>query len=427
MASSGPATGRGVRLPDPGLLRDRDFRRLFGSTAASQVGFHITLLALPLVAVIALDASELAAGLLFALMNAAFLLIGLPAGAWVDRMNHRRVLVAGDLVRAALLVTVPVAWWVGILTLWQLYVVAFLFGVATVFFDVAYQSYLPHLVGRDRLVEGNAKLEAVRAVAQVGAPGAGGQLMQALSAPVALAGNAVAMALSSILVARIDEPDPPRRDGERASLAQDILEGLRFVLADRMLRAVAASTATANLCFASYLAILPFFLVRVLGLGEGAIGLVVSVGGIGGILGALVAGRLAGWLGAGPTIWWSLASSAPFAILLPWAEPGWRVWLGTAGLAVVFGGSVVFNVVQVSLRQAITPDRLLGRMNATMRFLVWGTLPLGGVLGGVLGDWLGARTTLVLATAGATLAFLPVVASPLRRLRQVPAPEPDQP
>jgi MFS family permease len=416
-----PVAQLGARLRDAGLLRDRDFRRLFNSTAASQVGFHVTLLALPLVAIIALDASELAAGVLFAMLNAAFLLIGLPAGVWVDRISHRHVLIAGDLARAVLLLSVPAAWWAGLLTMWQLYVVAFLFGVCTVFFDVAYQSYLPHLVGRERLVEGNAKLEAMRAAAQVGAPGIGGQLMQALTAPVALVVNAIAMALSSILVARIEKPDPPPRHGARASLMRDILEGLRFVLSNPMLRAIAACTATANLFFSMYLAMLPFFLARDLDLGEGVIGSFVAVSGAGGILGALTAGKIASRIGAGPAIWMSIAFTAPLAMLVPWAEPGWRVWLGAAGLAVVFAGSVVFNVVQVSMRQAITPDHLLGRMNATMRFLVWGTLPLGGVFGGVLGDWLGARATLVLASVGAMLAFLPVVASPLRRVREVPA------
>ena len=420
MSRHHPGAQPGARLPDLGLLRNRDFRRLFGSTAASQIGFHFTLLALPLVAIISLDASELEAGLLFALMNAAFLLIGLPAGAWVDRMNHRHVLIAGDLARAVLLVSVPAAWWAGLLTIWQLYAVAFLFGACTVFFDVAYQSYLPHLVGRDRLVEGNAKLEAVRAVAQVGAPGAGGQLMQALTAPVALVTNAIAMGLSSLLVARIERPDPPPQPGDRASLGRDILAGLRFVLANPALRAIAASTATANLFFSMYLAMLPFFLARDLALAEGVIGAVISISGTGGILGAFIASKLARRIGTGAAIWMSLAFTTPFALLLPWAEPGWRVWLGTAGLAVVFAGSVVFNVVQVSLRQAITPDHLLGRMNATLRFLMWGTLPLGGVAGGVLGDWLGARTTLVLATAGAMLAFLPVIASPLRQLREMP-------
>jgi MFS family permease len=402
------------------VLGDRDYRRLFGSTAASQFGFHITLLALPLSAIIALDANELQAGLVFALMNAAFLLMGLPAGAWLDRMRRRSVLVAGDLARAVLLVSVPLAWWAGSLTLTHVYVVAFLFGVCTVFFDVAYQSYLPHLLGRRRLVEANARLESVRALAQVGAPGVGGQLVQILTAPVALLCNAVAMALSSLLIVGIRKPEPPLARSVSTRLLADIVEGLRFVLGSALLRPIAACTATANLFLSIYLAMLMFFLARDLALPAGQIGVILSVGGAGSVVGALSARRFAARVGQGPVIWLSAALGAPFALLMPLAQPGWRVWLGAAGLLVTFAGAVVYNVAQVSLRQAVTPDRLLGRMNATMRFLVWGTLPLGGVLGGLFGGWFGARTTLVIAALGATLAFLPVLLSPLRGMREVP-------
>ncbi len=417
----------GIRLPDPGVLGDRDYRQLFGATAASQFGFHITLLALPLAAIIALNATEFQAGLVFALVNAAFLLIGLPAGAWLDRTRRRPVMGAGDLARAALLVSVPLAWWAGSLTLTHLYVVSFLFGVCTVLFDVAYQSYLPQLVGRQRLVEANARLESVRALAQVSAPGIGGYLVQLLTAPVALLANAVAMAVSSLLILRIRKPEPaPARSGS-ARLLAEIAEGLRFVLSHSLLRPIAVCAATVNLFFSIYLAMLPFFLARDLALPEGQIGLILSVAGAGSVVGALVARRFAAWVGQGPAIWLSAAVGSPFALLMPLAQPGWRVWLGAAGLLVMSASAVVYNVAQVSLRQAVTPDRLLGRMNATMRFLVWGTLPLGGLLGGVFGEWFGSRTTLVVAALGATLAFLTVLLSPLRGMRTVPdhlVPEP---
>lgn len=420
MIRGGRSARPGFRLPDAGVLADRDYRRLFASTAASQFGFHITLLALPLVAIMALDADEFQAGLVSALMNAAFLLFGLPAGAWLDRMRRRPVLVAGDLVRAVLLASVPLAWWVGSLTLTHVYLVAFLFGVCTVFFDVAYQSYLPHLVGRLRLVEANARLESVRAVAQVGGPGAGGQLVQVFTAPIALLGNAVAMALSSLLIVRIGRTEPPPERSASTHLLADIAEGLRFVLGSTLLRPIAACTATVNLFFSTYLAMLTFFLARDLALPAGRLGVVLSIGGAGSVVGALFARRLTARVGQGPAIWLSAALGPPFALVMPLTQPGWRVWLGAAGLFVMFAGVVVYNVAQVSLRQAITPDRLLGRMNATMRFLVWGTLPIGGVLGALFGGWFGARTTLVIAALGATLAFLPVLLSPLRGMREVP-------
>jgi MFS family permease len=412
--------------PRLGLLRDHDFRGLFAATTVSQLGFQVTSLALPLVAIIALAATEFQAGLLFALVTAGSLLIGLPAGAWVDRLRRRRVLVAGDLARAALLSSVPVAWWTGTLTLWQLYAVALLYGVCTIFFDVAYQSYLPHLVGRGYLVEANSKLESVRSVSQVAGPGLAGQLIHLLSAPVALLVDALTMALSAVFVVRIRKrEEPPQRLAERRLLGE-IGEGLRFVMGNRLLRAIAASSATFNLFFMAYLSMLTFFLARDLDLGPGPIGLVFSLGGVGGLFGALIARRFAGWVGQGRAIWLSVALGTPFALLMPLAEPGWRVWLGATGWLVYWVGLVVYNVTQVSFRQGVTPDRLLGRMTATMTFLVWGTLPLGGLLGGVLGAWLGARTTLLIAAVGSMFVFLPGFLSPLRNLRDLPRqPGPD--
>jgi MFS family permease len=404
---------------DVGVLADRDFRRLFAATAASQGGFQITVLVLPLVAILALHASALQAGLLFTLMNAAFLLIGLPAGAWIDRTNRRGVLIAGDLTRALLLASVPVAWWTGLLTMWQLYAVAFLFGACTVFFDVAYQSYLPYLVGRDRLVDANAKLESVRAVAQIGGPGLGGQFVQALTAPVALLVNTVAMALSSIFVLRIRRREFRPERTRRTRLVREIADGLRFVFGEPMLRAIAATTATANFFFSAYLAMLTYFLARDLSRGPGTIGLVMAVGGAGGVLGALAAKRFTARVGQGPAILVSIVAGPPFALLMPAAAPGWRVWLGAAGLFVMFASAVIYNVVQISFRLALTPDHLLGRMNATMRFLVSGVLPLGGLFGAALGARFGARTALVVAGVGMMLAFLPVVASPIRHTRDL--------
>jgi len=412
-----------MRLPRvrPGLLREHDFRQLFAATTVSQFGYQVTVLALPLVAVEALAASEFEVGVLTALATAAFLLIGLPAGAWVDRIRRRRVLIVADLVRVVLLASVPVAWWSGVLTLGQLYAVALLLGVCTVFFDVAYQSYLPHLVGRGNLVEGNATLEAVRAVAHVGGPGLGGVLIQVLTAPVALLLDAVSLAVSAGLVVRIakHEPKPSRSAGTH--LLTEIGEGVRFVLGHRLLRAIAATTATGNLFGAANTAMAVFFLRRDLGLEAGVIGLVFGLGGLGAVAGALLARRVAGWVGQGPAIWLSLACTAPFGFLLPLAEPGWRVWLAVAGSCVALSGVVVYNVTQVSFRQGLTPGHLLGRMNATMRFLVWGTQPIGAILGGLMGGALGARGALVVAAAGGCVAFLPVLLSPLRTMRALPS------
>ncbi|WP_239677268.1 MFS transporter [Natronosporangium hydrolyticum] len=415
-----------MRTPSLGLLADPDYRRLFASTSVSQFGFQITQLALPLVAIMALAASPFQVGLLTALSTASFLLLGLPAGAWVDRWRRRTVLIVGDLGRAVVLITVPVAWWAGVLTMSQLYVVAFLLGTFTVFFDVAYQSYLPHLVGRPNLVEGNSKLESVRALAQLGGPALAGQLIRWLTAPVALLLDAVAMAASAIFVARIRKPEPKPAPRPDAHLLREIGEGLRFVLGHRLLRPIAATTGTANLFGAAAMAVTLLFLERELGLNAGTIGLVITVASGGGLLGAIYARRLAGRFGQGPTIWAAIAFTAPFQLLMPLvAAPGWRLWVAAAGGFVASFGVVVYNVTQVSFRQSITPDALLGRMNATIRFLVWGTLPIGGLLGGVLGELLGIRGALLAATVASCFAFLPAFCSPLRGMRRLP--EPDDP
>jgi MFS family permease len=365
----------GDPLPDPpagrdrlGLLRDHDFRGLFLSTTVAQFGYQITSLALPLAAVLALDVSEFEVGVLSSMTMIAFLLIGLPAGAWIDRMRRRRVLIVSDLVRAAVLFTVPIAWWAGALTIWQLYAVALVIGVFTVFFDVSYQSYLPHLVGRANLVEGNAKLETVRSTAQLGGPVLAGQLIEWLTAPVALAFDAVAMGASALFLVRIRRREPKPEVAHDARIGAEIREGLSFVFKNRILASIVACTSWWNLWMGAFMAMIVVFLPRDLGLTPGEIGLVFGVFGV---------------------------------------------------------GAVVYNVNQVSFRQRLTPDRMLGRMNATVRFLAWGLSAVGALIGGVLGELLGARATLWIAAAGVCLAFLPVFLSPLRDMRDLPRPEPE--
>ena len=403
-----------------GLLTDHDYRALFAGTTVGQLGQQVSQLALPLVAVLAVQATEFQVGLLFTMMTVAFLVIGLPAGAWVDRVRRRGVLIMADIVRAVLLLSIPAAWWMGVLTIWQLYAVALLLGVFSVFFDVAYQSYLPHLVGREQLVEGNAKLESVRAVSAIAGPALGGQLVQVLTAPVALVADAVAMMLSALFVLGIRKREPKSVRRPDAHLLREISEGLRFVVAQPLLRRIAMSTGLFNLCSSATAGMILVFLARDLGIGAGVIGLLGTVAGSGGLLGALTARRFAAWVGQGPAIWMSVAFSAPFALLVPLAQPGWRLWAVAAGQIVFSAGIVVYNVNQLSFRQGLTPDHLLGRMNATMRFFVWGTMPIGSLIGGVLGDTVGARTTIWIGAIAGCLAFLPVFLSPLRSMRALP-------
>jgi MFS family permease len=408
-----------------GLLRDHDFRQLFVADTISQVGTQVTMLALPLVAVLALNATPFEVGVLVAGESAAFLLVGLPAGAWVDRMRRRNVLIVGDLGRAVVLASVPVAWWAGVLTMPQMYAVALFTGLLTVFFDVAYQSYLPHLVGKEHLVEGNSKLEIVRATTQLAGPSAAGVLIQALTAPVAIALDAVSFLGSALFVKKIRkrESRPERRPD--AHLGREILEGLRFVFGNRLLRAIAACTGSSNLFGTIVQAMLIVYFARDLDLSPGVIGVMFSAYGIGGFIGAFATKPVVRWLGQGPTIWISALVIGLAGLLIPLAAPDWRLGLAFLGMTVFSIGVVVYNVTQLSFRQGLTPDRLLGRMNATMRFLVWGTMPLGGLIAGGLGTWFGVRETLWIGAIGLALAFLTVFLSPLRTMRALPTHEPE--
>ena len=411
-----------MTAPRRSLWHHRDFLRLWTGDSISQIGTMVSLIALPLLAIKVLDASPFEVGLLTTCETAAFLLVGLPAGAWVDRVRRRNVLVVGDVGRALLFGSLPLAWYFDLLTLAQLYAVALLAGVLTVFFDVAYQSYLPSLVGRDHLVEGNAKLEASRAVSQIAGPSIGGALVQWLTAPYAVLVDAASYLWSAVWIAAIRTREPkPERAPDR-HLGREIREGLSFVLRHRLLRAITATTGSSNL-FSSILNTAFIVLLAdqaYLDLSAGTIGLVFTVGSIGGLLGAVAAERVARKLGQGPTIWLSILFAAPFMLVTPLVQRDWTLWAVAACWAVVSFWVVVYNITQVSFRQGLCPERLLGRMNATIRFLVWGTMPLGGLIGGVLGSTIGVRETMWIGAIGMALAFLPVFLSPLRTMRELP-------
>ncbi|WP_380281571.1 MFS transporter [Kitasatospora purpeofusca] len=403
----------------------RDFRLLLSGAVAAQAGSQVTLVALPLVAVVELDATPFQVGLLTAAETAAFLLVGLPAGAWLDRMRKLPVLIRSDVLRCLAVGSIPLAAALDALSLLQLYLVALVTGVATVFFDVAHQSFLPVLLPRERLVAGNGAIETVRSSAQIAGPGLGGGLVQLLGAPLAIVADAAGYLLSAALLARIraEERLPAPEPGR--SLRADIGEGLRFVTRHPLLRVIAATTALANLFGAVLMAVQTVFWVRVLDLSPAAIGILLSVTAVGGLAGALCAGRLAERIGQARLIWLAPLVTAPFALLWPLADGGAGAVLFAVGGVVVLFGAVVYNVAQVSFRQGLCPPRLLGRMNATMRFLVWGTLPLGALLGGAVADAAGPRAALWLCAAGFLVVPGPLLLSPLRGLRDLPSAPPD--
>ncbi|MFF1715224.1 MFS transporter [Streptomyces sp. NPDC058268] len=418
-----------IRRPDqPPSTSDSlwtaDFRALFTASAISQLGTNIGYVALPLLAVSALHASAGQVGLLAALGTAAFLLIGLPAGAWVDRMRQRRVLIAADLVRAALFASIPVAWGLDRLTLGQLYVVALLNGCATVFFDVGSQTVLPQLVGRDGLVRANAAMVSLQAAGSIGGRGAGGGLVQLLTAPLAVICSAAGYLASAISLTRVRPSQPVPTRGERTTgLRTEIAQGLRHVLGNQELRALAFSAALLNFGSVIVNTLLPVLFVRELELPEGVLGLYWAAGGLGILLGARTARAIAGRFGYGRTLGLVGLCLAPGALLVPLIDRGGWLYVAGAGWLMVTFKMGVDNVLGVSLRQQLTPNALLGRMNATFRFLLTGAIAVGSAVAGALGEFAGLDTALWVGGVLMSVAFLPVLLSPVRTRRELPQPD----
>ena len=407
----------------PSLLRNRDFRLLWAGQTISRAGTEVSVLALPLIAIQILDATTFEVGSLTAVETLPFLLVGLPAGAWVDRMRRRRVLIAADIGRLVALGSIPIASAFASITLVHLFVVAFVTGVFTVFFDVAYQSYLPELVGRDQLVDGNAKLAASESTAHVVGPGIGGALINWVGASTAVMADALSYAASFLCLIVIRTPaEVPDRGENPTSLVTDIREGLRFVWRENRIRAVAFCTATSNLFSAVMGAVVLLLMTRVLGFSGGKIGLIFAVSGLGAVVGSLIAPWLSRRFGVGRAILLSIALGGIGPFLIAGSTGSLAAVTIALGFGIMSLTSVAYNINQVSVRQALCPRRLQGRMNASVRFLVWGTLPLGGFLGGALGSTIGIRSTLWVAAVGQAAAFLWLLPSPIPSMKEIPEP-----
>lgn len=389
------------------LWRHAGFLTLWAGQTVSLFGSRITLLALPLTAVLRLHAGAAQMGLLVAAGSAPWLVVGLPAGVWVDRLRRRPLMVAADLGRALLLFSVPLAAWLGRLHLEQLYLVQFLVGVLTVVFDVAYQSWLPSLVPSEHLVEGNSKLEMSDSVAQIAGPGLGGVLIQVLTAPVAILADALSFLVSAVLLGSIRSYEAAPNRARRGSMRHEIAEGARLVLGNPLLRALVASSATFNLFDSVLFSVYVLYMVRTLGLAAPAIGLVFGLGGVGGLLGALLVGPITRRYGLARTLTSAVILAALAELLIAAARGPALVAASmlVGAEAIVEFGAVLFAINAVSLRQMRTPEALRGRVNATSRFATWGVGPVGALLGGALGRAIGLRQTVLLAGLGTLLAF----------------------
>ncbi|HEY1563259.1 MAG TPA: MFS transporter [Gaiellaceae bacterium] len=404
------------------LWRHRDFVRLWAGQTVSVFGSQVTQLALPLAAVLSLHATAFQMGLLSAAGMAPWIAFALLVGVWVDRSLRRRwILVAADLGRAAILLSVPVAAALHVLSLGQLFVVAFAAGCLTLAFNVAWGSYLNVLVPKEQLVDGNAKLMGSYATAQIAGPSLAGVLVQAITAPFAILLDAGSFLVSALALRSIRVPEPERRLERGPSLRHDLAAGLRYVRDDPLQRAIAGSAATLNFFGLAIYAVLVLYAVRKLHLSSGLIGLVFAGGAVGALLGTQLAPRLTRRLGAGRTILLATIGFPPALAIVPLASPGQPAWLAVTILAVAeaVGGIAVmlFDVNTAALRQALTPEHIYGRAAGAMSFLTQSAKPLGSLFGGAVATAVGLHPTLWICAAGGLLVIPWTVFSPLRGTR----------
>jgi predicted MFS family arabinose efflux permease len=416
-------TGRANEAAPGGLLRrHRDFRLLWFGETTGKFGTAVGNVAMPLIAVATLHAGTFEVSALNAAAWLPWLLIGLPAGAWVDRLRRRPVMMAADIASLTLFGCVPVAAWYGALGIWQLMAVALLGGVAAVFFQTAYTAYLPTLLAPPDRPEGNARLQGGASAAQLAGLGSGGLIAQAAGAVNGQLANAATFAVSLVCLARIRHREPPTERTRRArgALAAEIGEGLRLVARDRWLRPLTLFAAASNIALTGYQAIQVVFLVRVVGLPGAAVGGLIAAASAGGVVGALITGRVSRRLGEARAMIFCELVIPLAALLIPMTTRGAGVVLYVVGGFSVSCGVVASNVIKSGFLQRYCPPDLLGRLTASSAFVNYGAVPLGALLGGSLGAALGVRTAMWITTAGVPLAAMILCFSPLRGRRDLP-------
>ncbi|WIM94401.1 MFS transporter [Actinoplanes oblitus] len=399
-----------------------DYRKLWIAQSISFIGTQVTFIAFPLAAILALHADTWQVGVLNALETAPMLLFGLVAGVLVDRWRQRRLLITADWVRAVVMGSVPVAWAFDVLTVEWLWVVAFVVGVGTVFFDIASQTVLTSIVDRDSLMPANQRLEASHSVAQTVGPGVAAGLLKVVSAPVAVAVDAVSFAVSALFLHGIRSKDPePEPSAEPTTLRSDLRAGFRFLAGSPFLRWIVSIAASWNLMLQTLVTIIFIYMARDLNLGSSKIAIVMFAGSATGLVAVLLVERINKVLGLGLGLAFATGLSAVGGILMATASGA-----SYAAVATVAFGSILvsvavplFNVNVSTIRQAITPRELMGRTTAAVRFVVWSTMPLGALLGGFLGEVFGNRVTVATAGVALLVPALLTLLSPIRRIRDL--------
>jgi len=402
------------------LWNHGDFLNVWAAETVSVFGSQFYLLAMPLAAVIVLDATAYEMGILFAVEMLPFLLFGLLAGVLADRRGRRYIMIVCDFGRAATLAAIPLTWYLDLLSWPVMYGVAFVAGVFTAFFDIAYQAYLPVLVKRSELLDANSKLETSRASSQVAGPSIAGLAVDAIGAPLAMLANSVSFLGSAVFLLRVKQKELVARNRVHKSTLSEIKQGLHIVFSNKTLRGIAGCTATGNLFGSMSYAILMLFMESSLQLDASWIGAIFAVGALGAVFGALTSARVVSSLGLGKTIIVSAALGGIPTALMILAYPENAIIVLMPIWFVNGFATVLYNVNQVSLRQSITPNNLQGKMNATMRFLVWGVFPIGGLAGGFLGGAIGLRPTILISGAGMLISVLWVLFSPVRKTVSIP-------
>ena len=411
--------------PDPSIWRNRDFVRLWSASSVSLFGSFVTRTALPFTAILVLGAGPLEIAILRALQLIGGLIVGLFAGAWVDRLRRRPIMIVADLGRAILLGSIPVAAFLGVLSIGQIYVVSFGAALLTTFFDVADRSYLPTLVESNQLVPSNSALTASASVAEFSAFGISGFLIQLFSAPIAIAVDALSFLASALLIGTIRRPEPARPAvADREPVFDEIRDGLRVVAGSPVLRAITAATASSHVLWGVFGTSYLLFATDVVGLGPAAIGIIAGLGGAGALVGAVFAERTGRRLGLGRAMLVTMVLFTVGNALIPLAPSG-AIVLGAAFLIgqqlVADSGGSAYEILEISLRQSIVDDRMLGRVNGTIRFSE-DLFQLGGTIaGGIVAELFGLRAAMAFGVFGGVAAIAFLWFSPIRRLTVVPA------
>jgi predicted MFS family arabinose efflux permease len=404
-----------------GLWWQRDFRLLWIGETTSGLGTVVSEVAIPLLAVLVLHANAFSVGALTAVAWAPWLVVGLPAGAWVDRMPRKPVLITADLVTVVALASVPVAAWCHVLGFAQLFAVALVTGVARVFFMTAYRAYLPTLVDKPDIAEANAKLQGSEAFANVAGPGLAGVISQLLGVVTGLLLDAISSLVSAVCLLCIRKKEPePEPETEVATLRARIAEGVRLTARDPFLRTFALAGAAANFALNMAQAVLVLFLIRVIGVGAAGVGGVLAVMSVGGLAGAAAANWLGRRLGTARAVLAGELGAAGAGLLIGFSGRGAGIVFALVGGFFLIGGIVLSNVLQGGFRQTYCPQELLGRITASSQFVNFGAVPLGALLGGALGDAIGLRPTMVLSTIALVLACSVLFTGPIRHLRDLP-------